>query len=394
MKRAIIVVLDSLGVGSAPDSAKYNDEGSNTLGHIAESTSLSIPHLTSLGLVAALKKASGNSFGLVDVPTHQGGYAVAQEISTGKDTVSGHWEMAGCPVLTDWGYFTQLQNSFPKELIDSILQRAGLSSSLANCHASGTQVLDDYGETHIKTGHPIFYTSADSVFQIAAHETHFGLDKLYQLCEIARQETDKYNVCRVIARPFVGEKRGEFQRTYNRKDYAVPPLSETVLDKAYNQGIKVVAIGKTGDIFAHRGIHDYLKTPWNEGNIDDIITALNKYKTDALIFANLADFDVLYGHRRNPQGYASAIEYFDSRLPEIIQHLEEEDLLIITADHGNDPTWHGTDHTREYIPILVYNKKGKVLGDLGVRQSFCDIAQTVAQYLSLPPLNNGISLIN
>lgn len=390
MKRAILIVLDSLGIGSAADAKQFSDEGSNTLGHIAERFALKIPTLTKLGMVSALKEASGSDFGLEVQDSAGACYAIGEEISSGKDTVSGHWEIAGCPVTSDWGYFKELTNSFPQELTDRILKRAGLKGFLGNCHASGTEIIERLGEEHIKTGFPVFYTSADSVFQIAAHEQHFGLEKLYELCQIAREEVDNYNICRVIARPFVGADRTSFTRTANRKDYAVPPFTTTLLSQAKAEGASVVAIGKIGDIYAHVGVTHYLKTPWNKGNIEDILTALQDHKERSLIFANLSDFDVLYGHRRNPQGYGEAINYFDQRLPEIISLLKDEDLLIVTADHGNDPTWKGTDHTREYIPILIYKKDMKPKY-LGKRSCFADIGQTLAEHLGLKPLPHGQS---
>lgn len=389
MSRAIIIVLDSLGIGSSPDSIKYNDNGSNTLGHIAQKFSLRIPYLTSMGMVKALEAASNNDFGLPNSPVIAA-YGYCQEVSKGKDTVSGHWEMAGCPVLFDWGYFTNLTNSFPSELLDNIVKKANLPGFLGNCHASGTEIIQRLGEEHIATKKPIFYTSADSVFQIAAHEEYFGLDNLYTLCEIARKEVDLYNIGRVIARPFIGTNAKDFNRTHNRKDYTTPPFAKTLLDIAKENNIQVIAIGKTGDIFAHQGINTYLKSPGNQGGIEDTIKALKEYTSDCLIFTNLCDFDMLYGHRRNPQGYGEAINYFDQRLPEILNLLQPDDLLIITADHGNDPTWHGTDHTRELIPLLVYKPKGKA-NSLGKRTTFADIGQTMAEHLKLPKLDHGNS---
>lgn len=392
MKKAIIIVLDSLGVGCASDAHSYNDTGSNTLGHIAENFKLNIPNLTKLGIVKALEASCNNSYGLDATNKLLASYAFAEEVSKGKDTVSGHWEIAGSPVLKEWGYFSSLTNSFPKKLLDSIVNKANLRGYLGNCHASGTDIIERLGVEHIKTGFPIFYTSADSVFQIACHEEAFGLENLYTLCTLVRKEVDNYNIGRVIARPFIGTNSSNFTRTYNRKDYAVPPFEKTLLDIAKKENVSVVAIGKTADIFAYRGVSSYLKTPWNEGSINDTIKASKECTKDTLIFTNLSDFDVLYGHRRDPKGYGEAMNYFDKRLPEILDTLNKEDLLIITADHGNDPTWHGTDHTRENIPILIYkhNIKPKFLGK---RTTFSDIGQTVAKYLNITPLKYGTSIL-
>lgn len=388
--RAIIIVLDSLGIGSAADAARFNDEGSNTLGHISQAYKLNLPNLTKLGLREALHSASGSIYGMDPQPNSEPAcWAIGEEGGSGKDTVSGHWEIAGCIPTQDWGYFTNLQNSFPKELTDNILQKANIDDYLGNCHASGTEIIARLGREHIKTGFPIFYTSADSVFQIAAHEEHFGLDRLYKLCEIAYEAVKPYNICRIIARPFVGEDPSNFKRTHNRRDYAVPPFTETLLSVAQANGVHVVSIGKIADIYAHIGIDDKLKTPWNEGNVTDIIHALSTYEDNTLIFANLADFDVLYGHRRDPIGYGKALEAFDARLPEIIELLKEDDLLIITADHGNDPTWKGTDHTREYIPVLVH-KAGMQPGYIGKRK-FADIGQTLCEHLGVPSQPAGTS---
>lgn len=392
MKKAIIIVLDSLGIGCASDADYYNDKGSNTLGHIAEKFKLNIPNLTKLGMIKALEASCKNSYGLDSSVKPIASYGFAEEVSKGKDTVSGHWEIAGSPVLKEWGYFYSLNDSFPKKLLDSVVNKANLKGFLGNCHASGTEIIQKLGEEHIKTGFPIFYTSADSVFQIACNEETFGLENLYRLCEIVRKEVDSYNIGRVIARPFVGTNSSSFIRTYNRKDYAVPPFEETLLDIAQKENINVVAIGKTADIFAYRGVTSYLKTPWNEGSINDTIKASKECTKHTLIFTNLSDFDVLYGHRRDPKGYGEAINYFDKRLPEILDTLNEEDLLIITADHGNDPTWIGTDHTRENIPILIYKHNIKP-NFLGKRATFSDIGQTVATYLNITPLKYGLSIL-
>ncbi|MGV3278786.1 phosphopentomutase [Rickettsiales bacterium LUAb2] len=393
MRRAIIIVLDSVGIGYSADSEKYGDWGSNTVGHITEKHPLKIPNLTKLGLVNALKLSANNTFGLKEEINPIASFGYAKEISTGKDTVSGHWEICGCPMLEDWGYFFELQNSFPKELLNVIMQKANLKGYLGNCHASGTEIINRLGLEHITTGYPIFYTSADSVFQIAASEEHFGLDNLYKLCEIAREEVDKYNIGRVIARPFIGNNPSNFTRTSNRKDYATPPPNQTLLDIALANNFDVVAIGKTSDIFSHRGMSKTVKTPNNEEGINQTINSIKIATNNSLIFTNLVDFDVHFGHRRDPKGYGEAIEHFDKRLPEILNALNDDDLLIITADHGNDPTWKGNDHTREHIPVLAYCKN-LATKNLGALSTFADIGSSVASYLKLPNLKHGKSFLN
>ncbi|OIN28179.1 phosphopentomutase [Vibrio barjaei] len=402
MKRAFILVLDSFGIGAAADAEQFGDVGSDTMGHIAEqcakgladndqrSGELKLPNLSKLGLAMAHKESTGAlAQGLRDDVEIIGAYGHAAELSSGKDTPSGHWEIAGVPVLFDWGYFTDKQNSFPKELTDRILERAGLDGFLGNCHASGTQVLDDLGEEHMKTGKPIFYTSADSVFQIACHEETYGLDRLLELCQIAREELEDYNIGRVIARPFIGPGKGQFERTGNRRDLSVEPPAPTVLSKLVEekQG-QVVSIGKIADIYANCGITKKVKATGIPALFEATKEQIKEAGDNTIVFTNFVDFDSAYGHRRDVAGYAAALEYFDSRIHEVIELMEEDDVLILTADHGCDPTWPGTDHTREHIPVIVYGHKVPA-GSLGLRDSFADIGQSLASYFGTSSMDYG-----
>lgn len=402
MKRAFILVLDSFGIGATADAEQFGDVGSDTFGHIAEKCyqgmadnaerqgALKLPNLSKLGLAMAHKESTGD-FALGMDPESEiiGAYGHAAELSSGKDTPSGHWEIAGVPVLFDWGYFTDLTNSFPQELLDKIVERANLPGYLGNCHASGTQVLDDLGEEHMATGKPIFYTSADSVFQIACHEETYGLDNLLELCQIVREELEDYNIGRVIARPFIGPKAGEFVRTGNRRDLSVEPPAATVLQKLVDekQG-DVVSIGKIADIYAHCGITKKVKATGIPALFDATLEAINQAEDNTIVFTNFVDFDSAYGHRRDVAGYAAALEYFDSRINEVIDIMQEDDVLILTADHGCDPTWQGTDHTREHIPVIVYGQKVPA-GSLGLRDTFADIGQSLASYFSTSPMDYG-----
>lgn len=395
MKRVFIMMLDSFGIGGAKDAAKFGDEGANTLGHIAEHQApLKLPHLESLGLGLAAQQSCGElpkSF--QNQPHLIGGYAYAKEISSGKDTTSGHWEIAGVPVLFDWGLFPEKQNSFPQALLDRIVAKSGIKGYLGNCHSSGTVILDELGEEHMKTGLPIFYTSADSVFQIAAHEETFGLDKLYALCELVRAELDEYNIGRVIARPFVGTKAGEFKRTGNRRDYSVEPPAQTVLQKLIEEkNGTVISVGKIADIYAHTGISKKVKATGIEELFDKTLEEIKSAVENSLIFTNFVNFDADFGHRRDVEGYAKALEYFDSRLPELFALMQEGDLLFFTADHGCDPTWAGSDHTRENIPVLMYGKQVPTQF-LGARETFADIGQTIAGHFGLSPMEYGKSII-
>ncbi|OEF08151.1 phosphopentomutase [Vibrio genomosp. F10] len=402
MKRAFILVLDSFGIGETADADKFGDVGSDTMGHIAEQCSkgladnadrsgpLKLPNLSKLGFAMAHKESTGKfAAGLEGSVDVIGAYGHAAELSSGKDTPSGHWEIAGVPVLFEWGYFTDKENSFPTELTDRILKRAGLSGFLGNCHASGTQVLDDLGEEHMKTGLPIFYTSGDSVFQIACHEDTFGLDKLLELCQIAREELEEYNIGRVIARPFVGAKAGEFARTGNRRDLSVEPPAPTVLQKLVDEkGGQVHSIGKISDIYAGCGITQKTKATGIPELFEATKEAIKKAGDNTIVFTNFVDFDSAYGHRRDVAGYAAALEYFDGRINEVIELMQEDDILILTADHGCDPTWPGSDHTREHIPVIVYGQKVPA-GSLGLRDTFADIGQSLASYFETSPMEYG-----
>lgn len=407
MSKVVILVLDSFGIGFSDDAHKFGDEGANTLGNIAKwclenrkdefgkAKPLALPNLADLGLLRAAKNSSGAfPLGMQDSKHLLGSYAYAAELSSGKDTPSGHWEIAGVPVLFDWGYFSEHKNSFPKELLDNIVKRANLKGYLGNCHASGTTILDELGEEHIKSGKPIFYTSADSVFQIAAHEESFGLENLYELCEIVRDELNnpKYNfgqIGRVIARPFIGNKAGEFSRTGNRHDYAIKPPKPTVLEKLIEEkNGEVISIGKIADIYAHAGISKKIKATGTKELFNATLKEIKLAKDNSIIFTNFVNFDSDFGHRRNIQGYANELEYFDSRLPEIYPLLNDDDVLIITADHGCDPTWEGSEHTREHIPVLIYCKN-LTPQDFGKRQSFADIGQTIANKFSLSKMDYG-----
>lgn len=403
MARAFILVLDSFGIGALPDAADFGDQGSDTLGHIAQwctdgkadiagvrSGPLALPNLTSLGLGEAAKLATGRYPKGLEKTTITGRYAACKEQSLGKDTPSGHWEIAGVPVRFEWGYFPPEYPSFPPELVAAFCEAAGVDGILGNCHASGTEILKTLGEEHLRTGKPICYTSADSVFQIACHEEHFGLERLYALCKIARKLVDPYNIGRVIARPFTGDAP-EFVRTGNRKDYATPPPSPTLLDKLVEAGREVISVGKIADIFAHKGITTTLKATGLDALFDATLQAETIAGDGALVFSNFVDFDSSYGHRRDVAGYAAALEQFDKRLPELLARLDDGDLLLCTADHGCDPTWQGTDHTREYVPAL-FTGAGVGAGNGGIRESFADMGQTIATHLGIAALPEGESM--
>jgi phosphopentomutase len=396
MARAIILVLDSFGIGHAPDAEKFGDVSANTFAHLAQqyfqqqNKKIAVRHLAQMGLIDACLSAGKLTFPHGEYQLKKGAYGYAAEISSGKDTPSGHWEMAGVPVLFDWGYFTNLEHSFPDKLISAINQATGYQGVLGNCHASGTDIINRLGQEHMATGLPICYTSADSVFQVAAHEEHFGLDKLYQYCETVRGLLDDYNIGRVIARPFVGDNPENFIRTGNRRDYSVLPPSPTVLDKMVASGGHVISVGKIADIFAHQGISEKTKATGIDALVDATITHLKQAPDRSLIFTNLVNFDQDFGHRRDPIGYAQALEQFDLRLPEIIGEMQDDDVLFMTADHGCDPTWPGSDHTREYVPILAYHHNISSI-DLGERTTFADLGQTVAEMFSLEQLDYGTS---
>jgi phosphopentomutase len=399
MARAIILVLDSFGIGATADADKFGDIGSDTLGNIArvraksDEGPLQLPNLSKLGLMHASKESTGEfPAGVEENIEIIGAYGHAAELSSGKDTPSGHWEIAGVPVLFDWGYFTRKTETFPGELLEELIARADLPGVLGNCHSSGTTIIAELGDEHVRTGKPIVYTSADSVFQIACHEEAFGLQKLYDLCDIARELVDKYNIGRVIARPFVGDGPDSYVRTGNRRDLTTPPHAPTVLDKLVESGGDVYSIGKIADIYAHRGITKKIKATGNEALFDATLSAMKEAGDNSIVFTNFVDFDMLYGHRRNVEGYAAALEYFDRRLPELMQQMQDDDLLVLCADHGCDPTWPGSDHTREHIPVLAYGA-GIKPGSLGLRDTFADIGQTIAAHLGLSPMEYGTSFL-
>jgi phosphopentomutase len=384
--RAIIFVLDSFGIGGAPDAAKFGDEGANTLGHICDHMNLHLPHMASLGLGLAAKGSTGRN-PLPDLPLI-GRYGYATEVSQGKDTITGHWEIAGVPLSFNWGYLPHTIPAFPQEFTSALEARCKLPGLLALQHASGTQVIEDYGEEHVQTGKPIIYTSADSVIQIAAHEEHFGLQRLYDVCAVARELSYPMNIGRVIARPFVGERRGEFTRTAHRKDYSVLPPSPTLLDMLTKARREVVSLGKIGDIFAHSGTGHEIKLSGHPALMEASLDALDNLADGGFIMTNFVDFDTNFGHRRDPTGYGKLLEEFDAMLPGAFARIKDGDLLLLTADHGNDPTWKGTDHTREQVPIMTF-MKGMVPGSIGHRMCFADIGQTVARHLGIAPLKAG-----
>jgi phosphopentomutase len=400
MTRAIIIVLDSFGLGAARDADVFGDVGADTFGHIIDaaknnladaayrSGELNLPNLKRLGLYAAHDAYRGNTQENIE---YGGLYGVAHERSKGKDTPSGHWEMAGVPVLFDWGYFPKTVPSFPESLTNSLIEQGNIPDVLGNCHASGTEIIERLGLEHMESGKPIIYTSADSVFQIAAHEESFGLQRLYDLCDLARKLVDEFEIGRVIARPFTGTP-GTFTRTANRRDLAVPPPEPTLLDHLTANKRQVLSIGKIGDIFAHQGTGEIIKAVGNMALVDATLEALDRVGDGSLIFTNLVDFDQSFGHRRDVSGYAHALEEFDVRLPEIEAKLHPGDLVVLTADHGCDPTWPGSDHTREVVPIIAFgpNVSGRFIGE---RETFADIGQSIAQHLSIPPLSSGVSFL-
>ena len=372
--RIVLIVLDGAGIGAMPDAPEWGDAGSDTLGHILESRPLRLPNLQRYGL--------GNVRSLQNVPPlaqPEGSYGRCALKSNGKDTTTGHWEMAG--IILEQAFPTY-PNGFPPSILGRFISETGVPGVLGNFAASGTEIIKDLGEEHVNTGKPIVYTSADSVFQIAAHEEIVPLEKLYEICETARHILDgEHKVGRVIARPFLG-RPGNFYRTENRHDYAVPPPRANLLPALKDEDLDVVCIGKIASIYDSMGVTEDLMAKNNQQSIDQTIHALEQ-NTRGLIFSNLVDFDMLYGHRRDTEGYARALEHFDSSLPHIEAAMRADDLMIITADHGNDPTFPGTDHTREYAPLLVYGKSARPGVNLGTRGSLADIGQTVAENFGL-----------
>lgn len=383
--RVFLIVLDSVGIGELPDAADFGDKGAHTLGHIADRVKgFALPHLASFGL--------GNIALLANVPAAaqpKAHWAKMSEISIGKDTTTGHWEIMGLQVATP---FNTYPDGFPAALIEEFEQRIG-RKVIGNKVASGTAILDELGEEHMRTGSVIVYTSADSVFQVAAHEEVVPLEELYRICEIARELTlrDEYAVTRVIARPFLG-KPGAFVRTSNRHDYSVKPFAPTVMNRLQDAGLASIAIGKISDIYAEEGVTRAIRTKDNMDGVDKLIGTMGEEFT-GLSFVNLVDFDAKFGHRRDPEGYGKALMEFDARLPEIVAGLRDNDLLIITADHGNDPTHHGTDHTREYVPLLVFHKGIQSGQSLGVRKTFADLGATIAENFAVEMPTIGTSFL-
>jgi len=384
MKRAILIVMDSVGIGEMPDAQEYGDKGSNTLGNIARIRGgLNLPHLQSLGLgnIAPIQ-------GVDPVPDPKGCFGKMAEKSPGKDTTTGHWEIAGVVLEKAFPTFPQ---GFPEDFIKAFEERIG-RQVLGNEVASGTEIIQRLGPEHVKTGKPIVYTSADSVFQVAAHEEIIPLEELYKICETAREMLEgDLRVGRVIARPFLGTP-GDFYRTTNRHDYAIEPPHKILLEAIKEKGLSVMAVGKIKDIYAGHGVTDHVPSKGNMDGVDKTL-AFMREKKPGFIMTNLVDFDMLYGHRNDVENYAKALEEFDQRLPEIFAQLEDEDLLFITADHGCDPTTESTDHSREYVPLLVYGKKIKAGVNLGIRLSFADLGATIAEYLDTQPLLNGVSFL-
>ncbi|MGQ7792091.1 phosphopentomutase [Faunimonas sp. B44] len=406
MARAFLLVMDSVGIGGAPDAAEFGDEGADTLGHIAEACAaggadvpglragpLAIPTMNRLGIGRAAEASTGrHPAGLPRVEAPEAIWAHAREVSRGKDTQSGHWELAGLPVPFTWGYFPDEVPALPEALTRALITEAGLPGILGDKHASGTAILDELGAEHVRTGKPICYTSVDSVLQIAAHEETFGLERLYAVCRIARRLCDPLRIGRVIARPFTGDEASGFRRTGNRRDLAIPPPAPTLLDEAVSAGRSVFAVGKIADIFCNRGVSRILKATDNAAQFDATLAAAEAARDGDLVVTNFIDFDQLYGHRRDVAGYAACLEDFDRRLPELIWRLRTGDLIVLTADHGNDPTFRGTDHTRENIPVLAFGPgiEGKAAG---ARSTYADVAATIAAHLGLPPMRRGASLM-
>ncbi|OUQ89515.1 phosphopentomutase [Brevibacillus brevis] len=384
--RVFLIVMDSVGIGEQPDAPKFNDAGANTLGHIAERVAgFSLPNLQKLGLgnIAPLQNVA-------PVTAPMAHYGKMQEISMGKDTTTGHWEIMGLHVSTP---FNTYPDGFPQELISEFEQRIG-RKVLGNKVASGTDILDELGEEHMNTGAVIVYTSADSVFQVAAHEEIVPLEELYHICEVARELTlrDEFAVTRVIARPFVGQP-GNFSRTANRHDYSVKPFALTVMNRLQDAGLASIAIGKISDIYAEEGVTQSIRTKDNMDGVDQILGTMKQSFT-GLSFVNLVDFDAKFGHRRDPEGYGQALMEFDARIPELLEALQETDLLVITADHGNDPVHHGSDHTREYVPLLAYHKGIQAGQHLGIRETFADLGATIADNFGVTAPVIGKSFLN
>jgi len=386
MKNFFVIVLDGVGIGELPDADRYNDEGSNTLCNIARAVGgLKLPNLESLGL--------GNVepiIGINKVSNPQASFGKLAELSEGKDSTTGHWELAGLHVKTDFSYFP---NGFNEEIVSKFLKETGCGGILGNKPASGTEIIDELGKEHLETGYPIIYTSADSVFQIAAHEEIIPLKRLYEICSLTREKVLTYplQVGRVIARPFLG-KPGNFTRTKNRKDFSLNPPEPTVLDILSENNITTIGVGKINDLFNYKGIKKQLLTKSNEEGCEQLLKSAGETK-GSFIFANLVDFDVYFGHRNDPKGFAQKLEEFDQFLPDLLNKLDESDRLVITADHGNDPTTPSTDHSREYVPLLYFGK-GVAGKNLGLRKTFSDVGKTVADFFEVDNKLNGVSFLN
>ena len=400
----IILLLDSFGIGASQDAVDFGDEAADTLGHIvdyfkAKNIPFQLSNLSKRGLQAAAESSRNAPLSMplsANQMIENAKYGYCIEISKGKDTPSGHWEIAGVPVVFDWYYFEKKSQGsvFPKSFIDAWVKKADLTEGFIDAgHASGTDVLRDLGDQHIQSGQPIIYTSGDSVFQIAAHEKHYGLERLYEICQAARETLDELNMCvgRVIARPFIGENASNYARTGNRHDYSVLPPEPTLLDHLKSAGGNVVAIGKIADIYANQGITEHYKATGLDELFEQTKACYQNAQPNTLIFTNFVDFDSSFGHRRDIEGYGNALMYLDSRLPELDAIIDEDTIVIASADHGCDPSWAGTDHTREHVPCLLWGKSVEQ-ENIGGRSSFADIGQTIADYMGIAPLSHGKSI--
>ncbi|NQY20438.1 MAG: phosphopentomutase [Campylobacteraceae bacterium] len=394
MKRVIWLVMDSFGIGNASDAEKFGDKGCDTFGNIAKNHKMSLPHLSSLGLVKAYEENNNKKISILNEqePLKGSFYGAAKELSSGKDTLSGHWEMAGVLSDLDMTYYDKKIPVFPQDMINEIMKKGNINGILGNRHAGGIEIIDSLAQEHLNTGMPIFYTSADSVIQIAVHEEKFGLDRLYKLCEVVREVTAKYDIGRIIARPFLGNSESGFARTKNRKDYSLRATSETILEVAVKNNKEVVGIGKIYDIFGGYGVSKKCLAYGLEGLMDETLKQMNEVQSDAIIYTNFVDFDMEWGHRRDVQGYADGLEYFDTRLKEVIDSLKDDDLLIITADHGCDPTHEGSDHTRENVPVFGMLKNSN-MDSIGIRNGFADMAASIEEFLELPNNKFGKSFL-
>ena len=406
MPRAALLVFDSLGLGGAPDAEAFGDAGADTLGHVAEACALGrgdraglragplrIPHLTALGLTLASEASTGRlAPGLIRPNDPRGLWGCAQEVLRGKDTPSGHWEMAGAPLQGDWGYFAHRIPFLLPDIRGALIERGRLPGLLGEKHASGIEIIEEFGAEHVATAKPIVYTSVDSVLQIAAHEEIFGLERLYDLCRLARELCNPLNIGRIIARPFVGDAKTGFARTPRRKDFSIPPPMGNLLDRAAQAGRAVVSIGKIGDIFGHRSTGREIKRTDDMSHFDALIEVVRDLPDGGLVLANFVDLDTEHGHRRDPAGYAAALEKLDARLPELDAALKPGDLCALSADHGNDPTWRGTDHTREDAPVLLWGPGISGRG-VGRRATFADIGASLAAHLRLPAPVSGLSML-